>query len=160
MEEKRGPNMKKDIDLIINELYKTLNQGRDIVLSQVNEASSYCQAKKEIKKIEDKLEIEFREIGVLSYELYKMDVDYSFEDFKEKFEKISKLQRQLKEIKIDESNFSRVKTPNIDKNLIEPSKPTSLSLRIQDQEDLVRCKACGRANPVYVAYCSSCGEKL
>lgn len=152
--------MKKDIDLIVNELYKTLNQGRDIVMTQVSEMSDYCQAKKEIKKLEDQLEIEFREIGILSYELYKMDVDYSFEDFKRKFEKISELQRQLKEIKIEPDNFNKSQRPSIDKNLIEENMRLAFSDKNIDQEPLARCKACGKANSIYVAYCSSCGEKL
>ncbi|WP_054252728.1 hypothetical protein [Neofamilia massiliensis] len=152
--------MKKDIDLIVNELYKTLNQGRDIVMTQVSEMSDYCQQKKEIKKLEDQLEIEFREIGVLSYELYKMDVAYSFDDFKRKFKKISELQRQLKEIKIDPDNFNKSQRPSIDKNLIEEKMQTAFSDKNLDQEQMTRCKACGKANSIYVAYCSSCDEKL
>lgn len=152
--------MKKDIDLIINELYKTLNQGSDIFMTQVNEMSDYCQAKKEIKKIEDQLEIEFREIGILSYELYKMDVDYSFEDFRRKFEKISDLQRQLKEIKIDSVNFNQGQRPGIDKNLIEKKLQGKLTDKNLNRDEMIRCKTCGKASPIYVAYCSSCGEKL
>lgn len=152
--------MKKDIDLIINELYKTLNQGSDIFMTQVNEMSDYCQAKKEIKKIEDQLEIEFREIGILSYELYKMDVDYSFEDFRRKFEKISDLQRQLKEIKIEPVNFNQGQRPGIDKNLIEEKLQGTLTDKNLNRDEMIRCKACGKPNPIYVAYCSSCGEKL
>lgn len=153
--------MKNDLSLIISDLSKALDSSCDKILAKATDLNGYCQAKREIHKLERDLELEFREIGILAYELYKLGVAYSPKDFEAKFEKISQLQRALKDIKINETSLNKLEEDlEHDKILIDQVSPRESVLRSEDGEELIRCKACGKANPIYVASCSFCGESL
>ncbi|MDO5028904.1 MAG: hypothetical protein Q4E36_06520 [Bacillota bacterium] len=153
--------MKNDLSLIFDEVYKALDSSCDKVLAKATDLNGYCQAKRQIHKIEKDLEVEFREIGILAYEMYKLKIDYDFQDFENKFKKISLLQKELKEIKINETSLNDFhKMADYDKNLMDKKEDKPRSSSAKDQDQMTRCKACGKANPIYVAYCSSCGQKM
>lgn len=161
---------------ILYNITKKLESSTIKILEDAGSLSENCKRKIEISDLESEIKEDFSEIGILSYELFKMGKDINMSQFERKFMAIEEKKKRLK-------NLSRFESLDEYKNLHEFEgyrEKTSFHNNYdleedifqddsdfldyeEDKEDeysLVKCGNCGYENPEYVAYCSRCGKKL
>lgn len=162
-----------ELNRFLEEFAGVVEKSSNKIMAEAEELNKCYKTKKEISKLEEELRREFISIGVLSYELYKMNKNFSFEDFGEKFSKIENIKNRLKNIKIgkedsvvyfqrNEKDQKQVQISDEDEDFEELDQIDFYEYQRQKENDdpVVVCNNCGSTNSQYVVYCSKCGKKL